>query len=332
MNLHHLELFHAVATRGNLSKAAADLFTSQPSVSKQLRALEESLGVRLVDRLPRGVALTEAGRVLAGHAREIFARRDRAVRDLGDLAGLARGRLSVVASRTVGSYLLPGFLARFAAAHPAIAIEVRVTNTRRSVEMVREGAAELALVEGPVEADDVAEEVFGRDELVVVAAPEHPLARAKGRIGLERILSERLMAREEGSGTREILDRELARRNLSWTPALEVESAEAIKRFVAAGLGLGVLSDLAVAHEVADGTLARLRVEGFSLRRELRLVRARSRSESAACAAFRACMGGAGTGRGTSPAAPVGRVPDRTARKMGESGEGARIPTRAGRS
>lgn len=292
MNLHHLELFHAVATRGNLSRAAKDLFTSQPSVSKQLQALEESLGVRLVDRLPRGVALTEAGRLLAGHAREIFARRDLAVRDLKELSGMARGRLSLAASRTVGSYLLPGVLARFAAAHPAVAMEVRVSNTRSCVEMVRSGAAEIGLVEGPVEDPEVEGEVFGRDELVVVAAPGHPLARRRRSVPLERILSERLMARETGSGTRDILDRELARRNLSWAPSMEVESAEAIKRFVVAGLGLGVLSELAVAHELGDRFLVRLRIEDFSLRRDLSLVRARKRSASPAGSAFRACLRG----------------------------------------
>lgn len=290
MNLHHLELFHAVASRGNLSRAAQDLFTSQPSVSKQLRLLEDSLGVKLVDRLPRGVALTDAGRILADHAREIFAHRDRAVRDLDDLAGLGRGRLSIAASRTVGSYLLPTILAKYSTLHPAIVLEVRVTNTRRSIEMVRTGDAEIALVEGPVEVDEVMGEVFGSDELVVVAAPGHPLARRKAPVRLERILSERLMAREAGSGTRDILDRELARRNLTWKPSLEVESAEAIKRFVAAGLGIGVLSDLAVAHELEDGDLARIRVEGLALKRDLSVVRSRTKSVSAACAAFRSCM------------------------------------------
>lgn len=290
MNLHHLELFHAVASRGNLSRAADDLFTSQPSVSKQLRLLEDSLGVKLLDRLPRGVALTDAGRILAEHTREIFAHRDRAVRDLDDLAGLGRGRLSIAASRTVGSYLLPTILSKYSALHPAIVLEVRVTNTRRSIEMVRQGGAEIALVEGPVEADEVVGEVFGSDELVVVAAPGHPLAMRKSPVRLERILSERLMARETGSGTRDILDRELARRNLTWKPSLEVESAEAIKRFVAAGLGIGVLSDLAVAHELEDGDLARIRVEGVALKRDLSVVRSKTKSVSAACAAFRACM------------------------------------------
>lgn len=290
MNLHHLELFHAVASRGNLSRAADDLFTSQPSVSKQLRLLEDSLGVKLLDRLPRGVALTDAGRILAEHAREIFAHRDRAVRDLDDLAGLGRGRLSIAASRTVGSYLLPTILSKYSALHPAIVLEVRVTNTQRSIEMVRMGGAEIALVEGPVEADEVVGEVFGTDELVVVAAPGHPLAKRKSPVRLERILSERLMAREAGSGTRDILDRELARRNLTWKPSLEVESAEAIKRFVAAGLGIGVLSDLAVAHELEDGDLARIRVEGLALKRDLSVVRSKTKSVSAACAAFRACM------------------------------------------
>lgn len=286
MNLHHLELFHAVAACGSFSQAAANTCTSQPSISKQMKTFEESLGLRLFDRLPRGMRLTEAGELLEHHAREIFARRDRALGELRDLSNLRRGRLSMASSKTIGAYLLPDLLAKFLSLHPGIETSVHVANTRECSDLVHRGQVEFALVEGPVDMEDVVVLPFRRDKLVVVASLDHALSRRKGRIPLERVLSEPLVAREKGSGTREILDRELARRGLSWKPLLELESTEAIKGFVAAGTGLGVLSEIAVARDLKRGSLKRLAIDSLSLVRDLSVVRARSRSESAAYLAF----------------------------------------------
>jgi len=286
MNLHHLEIFHAIAVHGSLSRAAEALCTSQPSVTKQLKIFEESLGTRLLDRLPRGIRLTQAGEILDGHAREIFARRDLASRELQELSGLRRGRLSLASSRTIGSYLLPDLLARFMQAHPEVEVSAQVANTRHCVEMVRLGEAEAALVEGPVEEEGIAVSAFGSDELVVVAAAGHPLSRHRRPVRLARILSEPLVAREPGSGTREILDRELRRHGATWTPRLELESTEAIKGLVGAGAGLAVLSKLSVAREIAAGDLGVVRVEGLHLSRELGVVRSVGRTTSPAMRAF----------------------------------------------
>lgn len=290
MNLHHLELFHAIAVHGSLSHAAQESFTSQPSVSKQMKTFEESLGLRLFDRLPRGVRLTEAGEILALHAREIFARRDRAQRELQDLSNLRRGRLELASSKTIGAYLLPDLLARFMVDHAQIETSVHVANTQQCIERVLQGLAEFALVEGPVESDGVESQVFAQDELVVISRDSHPLASRRGPIPLDRILAEPLVARETGSGTREIMDRELARHDARWTPRLELESTEAIKGFVGAGAGLGVLSKLAVARELAAHTLRVLRVKDVSFTRELSIVRAVGRSPSHAFEAFNSLL------------------------------------------
>jgi len=290
MNLHHLELFHAVAACGSLSQAAAQTCTSQPSISKQLKTFEESLGLRLFDRLPRGMRLTQAGELLELHAREIFARRDRALGELQDLSNLRRGCLSMASSKTIGAYLLPDLLGKFLADHPGIETSVHVVNTRECAELVHHGQVEFALVEGPVDVEDAVVLPFRRDRLVVVASPDHVLSRRKGRIPLERVLSEPLVAREKGSGTREILDRELARQGLSWKPLLELESTEAIKGFVAAKAGLGVLSEIAVARDLKRGSLKRLS-GALSLVRDLSVVRSRSRCESAAYRAFQKGLG-----------------------------------------
>jgi len=278
MNLHHLELFHAVATRGSLTQAAAETCTSQSSVSKQLKVFEDALGTQLFDRLPRGVRLTQAGELLLCHSREIFARRDRALQELHELAGLRRGRLELACSRTVGSYLLPDPLAGFLSTHPGVEVSAKVTNTLHCLELLRAGRVEVALVEGPAEGEDLDVAVFGKDELAIVASVRHPLAARTGSIPLRRLLTHPLIAREPGSGTRTVLDRELERHGLAWEPFLELESTEAIKAFVETGTGLAVLSRLAVAKELKARSLKALRVPELRLGRHLSLVRLRGRS------------------------------------------------------
>ena len=286
INLHHLEVFHAVAVSGSLTAAARELGTSQPAATKQLRLLEETLGTALLDRLPRGVRLTAAGELLERHARALFAQRDRALAELAELKGLRRGRLELSASLTVGSYLLPGILARFRSLHPEVAVRVSVGNTREGLARVRDGEVDAALVEGPVELEGVEAKEFARDELVVAAPAGHLLARRRGPVPLRRILSEPLIEREEGSGTREILERELSRLGVDWKPSLVVGGTEAIKGLVAAGMGLAVLSRLAVAAECRDGRLAVLRVPELSLGRALSVVQPSGRTPSPALAEF----------------------------------------------
>jgi len=285
MNLHHLELFHAVALHGSLTQAATESCTSQSSVSKQLKVFEDTLGVVLFDRLPRGIRLTQAGELLLEHAQAIFAQRDRALRELHELAGLRRGSLEIASSRTIGAYLLPEILTEFMAKHPLVEVSVEVANTAHCLEMVRSGKVEAALVEGPAEGEDLEIRAFREDELVFVAPRGHPLALKPRSIPLRRLLSEPLIAREPGSGTRAILDRELSRQRLEWKPLLELESTEAIKAFVEAGLGVAVLSRLAVARELEHGTLVHLPVS-VRLERQLTLVRSCSRKTSRACDAM----------------------------------------------
>ena len=286
LNLHHLEVFHAVAISGSLTAAAHSLGTSQPAITKQLRLLEETLGTVLLDRLPRGVRLTAAGELLERHARALFAQRDRALAELAELKGLRRGRLELAASLTVGSYLLPGILARFHGLYPDVAVRVSVGNTRVGLERVRDGEVDAALVEGPVELDGVEAREFARDELVVTAPAGHPLSRRRGPVPLRRILSEPLVEREEGSGTREILERELSRLGADWKPSLVVGGTEAIKGLVAAGMGLAVLSRLAVVAECRDGRLSVLRVPELSLGRALSVAQPAGRTPSLALGEF----------------------------------------------
>src|SRR3954451_4576553 len=173
INLAHLAVFHAIACEGSVSRAAERLMVSQPAVSKQLRQLERSLGGgRLFDRLPKGVRPTAAGELLAGYARRIFALQAEAEQALAELRGLGRGRLSVGASTTIGVYLLPEVFVRFRQAYPGIAMHLEIANSEVIRRRLADGAIDIGLTEGTVDADGGFEAaVFMEDELVPIAPP-----------------------------------------------------------------------------------------------------------------------------------------------------------------
>jgi DNA-binding transcriptional LysR family regulator len=285
MNLNQLAVFHAVAEEGSISRGAARLFVSQPAVSKQVRELETSLGVTLFDRLPRGLRLTEAGRLLAGHARRLFAVEAEAERAIAETKGLSRGRLVVGASLTIGVYLLPEILGAFRKRHPQIGLELEIANTRAIQQQLLENAFDVAFTEGLVEDPQLEAEVFRHDELVAVACPDHPLLSHR-RVTAERFCQEPFLMREKGSGTRAVLERALAARGLSVQSAMSLGSTEAIKRAIAAGLGVGMVSHLAVREELASGKLVRITLTDLSVSRPLHMLRLRGRSESIAAQAL----------------------------------------------
>jgi len=286
MNYNHLMIFLAVAEEGSVSRGADRLCISQPAVSKQLAVLEASLKTRLFDRLPKGVRLTDAGHLLLGYARRLSALEREAERAMGELQGLTRGSLTLGASLTVGAYLVPELLAEYSRRHPHIALTLTVANTETIQGMLRDGRLDLALTEGFAEDPDLDAAVFAHDELVAIAPPGHPLL-VGGPVPAARLLQQPLILREPGSGTRAVLERALAALGLTARPLMSLGSTEAIKRAVAAGLGLAVVSRLAVGLELETGRLALLPLSGLALHRPLHRLSRRGASESRAARAFR---------------------------------------------
>lgn len=293
MNYNHLMIFLAVAEEGSVSRGADRLCISQPAVSKQLGLLEASLRAKLFDRLPKGVRLTDAGELLLGYARRLSALESEAEQAMGELQGLARGTLTVGASLTVGAYLMPELLADYSRRHPHIALTLEIANTEVIQRMLRDGRLDLALTEGFADDPDLEAVVFARDELVAIAPPGHPLL-AEAPITAARLLQEPLILREPGSGTRAVLERALAERGLTVTPLMSLGSTEAIKRAVAAGAGLAVVSRLALTLELETGRLALLPLSDLTLRRPLHRLTWRGAYESRAGKAFREMLAGQG--------------------------------------
>jgi len=289
LNFNHLRLFEAVARAGSVSRAAEELRLSQPALSKQVRELEAALGVALLERLPRGVRATEAGELLAGYARQIFALGEEAERALAELRGLGRGRLRLGASMTIGVYLAPTLLAESRRRWPGLAIECAIENTDTIQQGLVEHGLDLGLTEGPGKFDGVLEgHIFRWDELVVVAGAGQGVAEAPT---LRELAGLAWVMREPGSGTRAVVEAALGRRGVRVTPAWTFNNPEAVKRAVMAGAGVAMIPALTAEEELERGQLRRLRVRGLRVRRALRVQWLRGRPASAAMAAFVELLG-----------------------------------------
>ncbi len=285
MNINHLAIFHAVAEEASMSRGAERLCISQPAVSKQIKDLEAALGVTLFDRLPRGIRLTQAGEVLAGHARRLFAVEADAERAIAELKGLVQGRLTVGASLTIGDYLLPQILGAYRKKHPGIELRLEIANTHIIQQKLRENALDVGLTEGFAEDADLEAEVFGADELIAVVPPGHPLLQ-ENAVPAARFCAEPFLMREPGSGTREVVERALAQHGIVVLPAMSLGSTEAIKRGVASGLGVAIISKLTLETEFKAGQLCPLALSDLTITRPLHLVRLRGKSEGPAVQAF----------------------------------------------
>jgi DNA-binding transcriptional LysR family regulator len=285
MNLNHLAVFHAVAQTGSMTLGAERLDISQPAVSKQVQELEHALGVQLFDRIGRRVRLSQAGEVLADYARRLFALAHEAEEVMADVRAIRRGRLVIGASTTIGTYLLPGVVAEFWRRHPRVDLLVEIENTEQVHRRLAGHELDVGLTEGFVEHEGLDAEVFHRDELVVIASPGHPLA-GKPRVPLSAVQQEPFILREPGSGTRAVEERALARLKVPVQVVMALGSTEAIKRVVAAGVGLAIVSRLAASAECAAGTLAMLAVAELRMERPLHLVRRKGRRDGPALQAF----------------------------------------------
>jgi len=285
MNLHHLLLFHTVAEAESISRAAERLLISQPAVSKQLTELERQLGVVLFSRLPRGVRITEAGRVLQGYASRIFSLAEEAQIAVDAVHGVERGRLRIGATTTLGVYLLPDVLVKFRQAHPGVQISLEISHTPTLASWLRESVIDLALTESEVTADGIRSKVIMRDHLVAIAPARHPLGR-KRTVTAEQLCREPFVVRETGSHTRSMVEQELAERSLKITPTMSLGSTEAVKHAVIAGVGVAIVSRLAVSPEIAAGRLMLIRVPDLRLSRPIYHVTAAHTTSSPAAKAF----------------------------------------------
>jgi DNA-binding transcriptional LysR family regulator len=263
MTLEQLRIFVAVAERLHMTRAAEALHVTQSAASASVAALEARYGVRLFDRVGRGLQLSEAGRVFLPEARAVLTSAQTAERALDDLAGLRRGVLVIAASQTMTSYWLPPRMARFAVAFPGVELQLRVGNTAEAARLVVEGSAELGFVEGEVDNPALRGAVLAEDRIALFTAPDHPLAATAVQ---PHDLAEAVwVLRERGSGTRAETERALAAHGVDpagLNIALELPSNEAALAAVAGGGLVAAVSEIAAEAAVATGRVVSL---GFPL-------------------------------------------------------------------
>lgn len=283
---HQLEVFCAIAHHLSYVRAASFLHLSQPAVSQQVKALEATLGVRLVERRGRGIALTPAGEEILPYAERLL----KTLRDTGpvvqEIHALERGAITVGASTSAGAYVVPQLLAGFHAARPDIQLTLRVGNRLAIEEALLAHQVDLAIIGLITHHERFTIEFLMPNDLIMVAAPFHPLA-GRGRTPLRQLQSETFLMRERGSGTRQDMERLFQRAEVTPQPGMELSDTGAIKEAAAAGLGLAVVFRQSVERELADGSLVELQVEGFPLQRRWYVVHLRGGRLSLAASALR---------------------------------------------
>lgn len=266
-----LKVFRTVADHLNFRKAAEQLLLTQPAVTLQIQALENDLAVRLFDRTAGRITLTRKGAILLDYAKKLAALAADAERELGAGDTQVSGELSFGVSTTIAQYVLPRLLQAFLAEHPRVQFLLRSGNTSEIVQLLLEGKISIGLIEGPARDRGVHSEPFMEDELVLITGREFPLER----LSRPQLLACTLLMREQGSGSRRVVEHALEKTGFklkAFPKVIDLDSTEAIKSAVEAGLGVGFVSRWAVAKELEFNTLKVAHVAGLHILRNFSLI------------------------------------------------------------
>jgi len=278
-------LLRAAARGGSFAAAAEECHLTPPAVTMQMQQLEAGAGLPLFDRDGRGFALTAAGREVLAAAERIEVVLADCAAGLAALKSLASGRVTVGVVSTA-KYFAPRMLAAFARSHPGIDIELVVGNREETIAAFKNGRLDVAIMGRPPEGIEVESALIGDHPQVIIAAPDHPLAR-RHAISPQEIAGETLLMREVGSGTRLMAEGFLAKHHVKPRVGMEISSNETIKQAVMAGLGIAFISGHTIAAEIEDGRLAMLDVIGFPIMRQWFVVRLAAKRMMPAARALR---------------------------------------------
>ncbi|WP_019637389.1 LysR family transcriptional regulator [Paenibacillus fonticola] len=281
-----LRVFVTVAEQRHFSKAAELLNMSQPGVSQHIRNMENELGTKLMLRSPKQVKLTEEGTILYRKAKQILGLYEEAKQQIHLLHEVVTGSIQIGASFTIGEYILPRLLAKFAEQYPEVDLQLTIGNTEEIVAAIRANELDLALVEGIVsDHPDLIILPYMQDEMILVAAPKHPLSLLP-TVNPADLADQNWIIREAGSGTRAFSDHFLQVNELQARRSYVFNSSQGVKEAVSAGLGIAVLSRLTVRKELDNGELREIAFNGPAMKRELSFIRNRQGSLTLAAEVF----------------------------------------------
>jgi DNA-binding transcriptional LysR family regulator len=266
-----LKVFRTVAEHLNFRKAAERLFLTQPAITLQIKALEDDLGIRLFDRAGNRVALTPQGSVLLVYANKIAALVSEAEQELGAEDGKISGELTLGVSTTIAQYVLPRLLGAFLDQHPRVQFSLHSGNTSEIVHLLLDSKISVGLIEGPARDRGIRTEPFMQDELVLIMPPAFEPDHMSGA----QLLASNLLMREQGSGSRRVVEIALEKAGLklkSFKNVMDLDSTEAIKSAVEVGLGIGFVSRWAISKELELGALKVAEVVGLKVDRHFSLI------------------------------------------------------------
>ncbi len=276
ITLRQLEIFIAVAETAQVTKASKKLFVTQSAVSMALAELENQLGGSLFDRHGRSLLLNERGRYLLPLSKEILCQVGNVENIMSEKNDTLSGQINVVASTTIGDYILPYLIGAFKRMHPQVHINMLVHHTRYAESLVLEGKVDVGFVEGRVNNPDTVKRVWFEDELVVIAGPTDPLSHKSSFDVESDFTNTRWIMREEGSGTVAIFREKMKDYLDQINVIMEMGHPEAIKKAVESGVGIACLSSLTVCREVEHAWLKTLQFEGVDMKRELQVISRKS--------------------------------------------------------
>jgi LysR family transcriptional regulator, low CO2-responsive transcriptional regulator len=286
ISLRQIRVFTAVAQQKSFTRAARELHLTQPAVSQQLKLLEAEVGLPLFEHLNRGIHLTDAGEELLRYAQQINEVIRTASESFAAMRGLKRGVLKLGAVSTA-KYFTPSLLSVFRTEFPHVIIKFTVGNREEIIRQIANNEIDLVIMGRPPKELVTTAEPFAKHPLVIISAPDHPLAKAKRKIPLKQLSSENFVIREQGSGTRASMEHVFKERGVNYSASMEVSSNETIKQAVMAGMGISFISKHTVSLELAAGKLVTLNISGLPLLRDWYVIHLRDKRLSPITAAFR---------------------------------------------
>lgn len=284
ISIRQLQVFESVARHLSHSRAAAELFLSQPAVSMQIKQTENAIGLPLFEQVGKKLHLTAAGNELLHYARSMLQLMQEMESVFDEMKGLEYGQLNISVVSTA-NYFMPQLLAKFIQLHPKINVSLSVANRDAVVKQLSDNVADLAIMGQPPEGADMVSQSFMPNPLVVIAAPDHPLAKRK-KIQPRQLANETFLLREVGSGTRGVVERFFASHRLPLPAHMEMDTNEAIKQSVHARIGIGIISRHGIELELETKRLCILDVVGFPIVRNWHIVQRKNKRLSTAAHAF----------------------------------------------
>ncbi|MGE7024332.1 LysR family transcriptional regulator [Solibacillus cecembensis] len=268
----HLQVFVMVAEKKSFSRAAEELHLTQPAVSQYIRALEDSVGTRLLERTNKYVRLNQAGEIVFRHAKEILNLYTNMQCLVDDLTNKARGPISIGSSFTFGEYILPHIIARLQNHYPEITPSITIHNTKEIIDLVTNHQLDIGIIEGIFKQDKLLTEIVAEDHMVVVASPNHHLIQRGGDVTISEIEEETWIVREKGSGTREATETLFRTYGIAPKKLMEFGSTQLIKESVQAGIGITLLSSWTIERELHNHYVELIKVSGLPFKRNFSIV------------------------------------------------------------